>query len=225
MYNTIKGWLGEKATTFGLWVLLDKNIYRRVDNIIVPAHDGTTQIDHVLVSVYGIFVVETKNLQGWIFGSRDQSQWTQNIYGKKFRFQNPLLQNYRHTKCLSEYLRLDHDVFHSIVWFISECEFKTEMPENVLGSGFMGYLGKFTQPCLSPQQVTDIENTLLALKAGHSITKAEHLHSLEVRHDTGNACPRCGGQLVERTAKHGTSAGNRFLGCSGYPRCKYTRNI
>ena len=223
MLNIFKGWLGEKATTFGLWLSLDKSVYRRIDNIIVPASDGTTQIDHVIVSVYGIFVVETKNLKGWIFGSATQKQWTQCIFGKKFTFQNPLLQNYRHTKCLSEYLGLEHASLHSVVWFISECEFKTAMPDNVLNSGLKSYLHKFTELRLSPQQVAYVENALLALKTGRSITKAEHLHSLKVRHES-NDCPRCGGQLVERIAKRGVNQGNSFRGCSNYPRCKYTSN-
>ncbi len=63
-----KGWLGEKQTQFLLWLGLDKNIYRRCHDVIIPAKSGTTQIDHILVSVYGIFVVETKNMNGWIFG-------------------------------------------------------------------------------------------------------------------------------------------------------------
>jgi restriction system protein len=222
--NIFKGWLGEKTTTFGMWFFLDENIYHRIDNIIVPAHDGTTQIDHVLISVYGVFVIETKNLKGWIYGSANDRQWTQNLFGKKFHFQNPLHQNYRHTKCLSEYLGLDHNLFRSVVFFISECEFKTEMPDNVVNAHLGRYFKKFTQPCLTVEQVKDIGGKLLPLKAGHSITKAEHLHSLEVRHESMN-CPKCGGQLKERTAKHGANAGGRFFGCSNHPRCKYTRNI
>jgi hypothetical protein len=225
MFNIIKGWLGEKSLTLGMWVFLNENIYRRIDNIIVPASDGTTQIDHVLVSVYGIFVVETKNLQGWIFGSPDQREWTQVIYGKKYQFQNPLRQNYRHTKCLSEYLRLDHGIFRSVVMFMSECTFKTQMPDNVLNSGFRAYLGKFTHLCLTPEQVADVERTLRSLKDRNAISKAEHLHSLEVRHESDTGCPKCGSKLVERTAKRGANSGRRFIGCSNYPRCKYTRAI
>lgn len=45
-------------------------------------------------------------------------------------------------------------------------------------------------------------------------------------HDQNNlVCPKCGGELVVRTAKRGTNAGSQFYGCSNYPNCKYTRNI
>jgi hypothetical protein len=70
---------------------------------VLPSQGSTTQIDHVLVSVYGIFVIETKNMKGWIFGDERSAQWTQSIFGKKSRFQNPLRQNYRHVKALAEF--------------------------------------------------------------------------------------------------------------------------
>jgi len=39
--------------------------------------------------------------------------------------------------------------------------------------------------------------------------------------DLVNICPRCGNQLVERTAK---KSGRKFYGCSSYPRCKFTKD-
>lgn len=70
--NVVKGWFGEKITSAGIWALLDKDEYRRIDDLIVPSRNGTAQIDHVLVSVHGIFVIETKNMKGWIFGSPER---------------------------------------------------------------------------------------------------------------------------------------------------------
>jgi restriction system protein len=52
-------------------------------------------------------------------------------------------------------------------------------------------------------------------------THREHLASLADRHD-GDTCPKCGGHLVERQAKRGENAGSTFIGCSGYPICRYT---
>ena len=76
----LKGWIGELKTGFNLWAGLDKKLYRRFHDIIIPSSHGTTQIDHILVSPFGIFVVETKNYKGWIYGSEDQSTWIQVIY-------------------------------------------------------------------------------------------------------------------------------------------------
>jgi len=56
MRELMKGWLGEKTTAFGIWLKLDQRVFKRVHNIILPARNGTTQIDHVLISIYGLFV-------------------------------------------------------------------------------------------------------------------------------------------------------------------------
>ena len=74
-----KGWFGEAIVNLLALLLLDKNRYHRINNVTLPSENGTTQIDHIIVSVYGVFVVETKNMKGWIFGSADQSTWTQKI--------------------------------------------------------------------------------------------------------------------------------------------------
>lgn len=124
----VRGWLGETATAVGMRLGLNAKTYRPIDNVILPSRNDTTQIDHIVVSVSGIFVIETKNIKGWIFGSAENDTWTQVLVGKKYQFQNPLKQNYRHTRCLAEYLRLDHRVFHSVVWFIGDYTFKTRCP-------------------------------------------------------------------------------------------------
>jgi restriction system protein len=223
MLNSIKGWLGEKITTAGMWALLDKDTYHRFDDVIIPAPDGTTQIDHVLISEYGIFVIETKNIKGWIFGEPKNDKWTQVIYGKKQSFQNPIKQNFRHTKCLSEYLQLDHEICYPIVFFIGECEFKTEMPLNVLNHGLVSYIKRFTQACLTLEQVSQIKATLSKLKQDPSLNRETHLTSLRNRHESSTVCPRCGSQLVRRISKKGAFAGKPFWGCSSYPQCKFMK--
>lgn len=67
---------------------------------------GTTQIDHVIVSNFGIFCIETKSHSGWILGRKNDKYWTQSINYKKYRFYNPLRQNYGHVKSLEQILTL-----------------------------------------------------------------------------------------------------------------------
>lgn len=75
-------------------LFLDAKIYIDINDVTIQTPTGTTQIDHIIVSKFGIFVIETKNMSGWIFGSPDQAQWTQSLPGgNRFRFQNPLRQN------------------------------------------------------------------------------------------------------------------------------------
>jgi hypothetical protein len=102
-----KGWDGELTVKLMQWFYLDKKTYHVFNNVILPNFGGgTTQIDHIIVSVYGIFVVETKNMNGWIYGSEKDSKWTQVFFNKKYSFQNPLRQNYKHIKTISEILKI-----------------------------------------------------------------------------------------------------------------------
>lgn len=219
------GWLGEKVTQAGLWCHLDERVYRRFHDVIVPARSGTTQIDHVLVSVYGIFVIETKNYEGWIFGDEHSPQWTVSHFGTKFRFQNPLRQNYHHIQCLREYLQLDQSIFHSVVFFIGDGQLKTPLPKNVMTEGLSTYIRGFAVPCLGQEVATQVVSKLASLKADPTLTKASHLQSLSDRHSSTTICPRCGAGLVKRVARQGANAGKPFLGCRSFPSCKYTKAI
>jgi hypothetical protein len=217
------GWLGEKLVQFNFWLNLDEKIYRRFHNVIIPSANGTTQIDHILISTYGIFVIETKNFNGWIFGNEHDAQWTQSFPGgNKFRFQNPLHQNYRHTKCLSEFLGLPHEIFHPVVFFVGECEIKTQLPPSVMTHGAAVYIKSFTQVLLPP---ADVQNIVAKLRHAKS-TQSHffHLSSLAARHGSSTVCPKCGGELIERTAKQGQNAGKQFLGCSNFPSCRFVKD-
>ncbi|KFK48028.1 nuclease, partial [Vibrio vulnificus] len=105
--------------------------YTLVKDVTLPTEDGTTQIDHIVVSKFGVFVIETKNMKGWIFGSKEQKQWTQKIYRHSSKFQNPLHQNYKHVKTLESLLNIDSSKTHSVIVFIGDSTVKTDMPENV----------------------------------------------------------------------------------------------
>jgi restriction system protein len=107
--------------------------YHLLNNLTIPFQDGTTQIDHVLVSTKGIFVIETKNYSGWIFGNEKSKQWMQVIYRVKNRFQNPIHQNYRHVKVIEQLLDfLTKEQIHSIVVFTGSGQFKSQVPKGVV---------------------------------------------------------------------------------------------
>ena len=101
-----KGWFGEKRVSAEASRRLPPEQYRAFHNVTLPDGTGTTQVDHIYVSRFGVFVVETKNMAGWIFGDAKQRQWTQTIYRKKTRFQNPIHQNYKHLKTLEALLHV-----------------------------------------------------------------------------------------------------------------------
>ncbi|WP_218664906.1 nuclease-related domain-containing protein [Acinetobacter sp. Colony158] len=123
--------------------------YIMLNNCTIPdEQNGTTQIDHILISPYGVFIIETKNYTGWIFGSINQKQWTQKIYKKSYRFQNPIHQNFKHLKVLEQILEdvVAPEYLHSVIVFTSRSEFKTVMPEHVCrGKDWITHVKKFNQ--------------------------------------------------------------------------------
>ncbi len=221
-----KGFLGEFIVNISSKWLLDKNKYHLLKNVTLPTTDGTTQIDHIIVSIYGVFVVETKNMKGWIFGTENQRTWTQKIYKHSNKFQNPLHQNYKHVNTLEQLLGLKKNQIHSLVVFVGDCTFKTVMPENVTyGIGYAKYIKSKKQPVLTPKEVSEIINKIEKGRLRQSFnTNLVHVtHVKEIKNKKKNtiACPKCGSQMVQRTSKKG----NTFWGCSRFPKCRGTKNM
>ncbi|MDW1593719.1 MULTISPECIES: nuclease-related domain-containing protein [unclassified Vibrio] len=139
--------------------------YTLVKNVTLPTEDGTTQIDHIVVSKFGVFIVETKNMRGWIFGSKSQRQWTQKIYRHTSKFQNPLHQNYKHIKTLESLLGIDSSKLHSVIVFIGDNTFKTDMPDNVTyARGCLNYIQRFSQPVFSETEYNQIIEAINEIK-------------------------------------------------------------
>jgi hypothetical protein len=132
--RSFKGWLGEFRVKQTVSTQLDKDDYRQFHDVTLPTADGTTQIDHIIISKFGIFVIETKNMGGWIFGNPNHPKWTQTFGKSKKSFQNPLRQNYKHIKELESLLQIGEDKLFSVVVFTGDAEFKTDMPDNVIRS-------------------------------------------------------------------------------------------
>src|ERR1035441_2765606 len=88
-----------------------------LNNVTLPTERGTTQIDHILVTENGLFIIETKHYRGWILGRPSDDYWTQVIYQTKNRFRNPLKQNYGHVKSVQSLFKLPESAFISVVVF------------------------------------------------------------------------------------------------------------
>ncbi len=179
-----KGWDGELTIKLGQWLFLDKKTYHVFNNVFLPMFGGgSTQIDHIIVSVYGIFVVETKNYNGWIYGKENEPKWTQVFFNKKYSFQNPLRQNYKHIKTISEILKIPENKFHSIIFFLGDCDLKTNMPENVLLEGYTKYIKSKTEEILTDPEVTSITEGIKAYRLpSNFITKNKHIQYIKSRH-------------------------------------------
>ena len=219
-----KGITGEFMVNILARMFLDKHVYYLIKNVTLPTENGTTQIDHIIVSKYGVFVVETKNMKGWIFGDPNQKTWTQKIYKHTTTFQNPLHQNYKHVKTLEFLLGLNDQQVHSLVVFVGDSTFKTEMPENVTyGRGYVRFIKSKRQSVLSEADVDAILSKISAGMLTRSFKTnrehAKHVNQIVSEKKKDRTCPKCGSPMVLREAKNGQNAGKQFWGCSRFPQC------
>ena len=119
-YLTDTGCFGEALIFFELEKI---STYSKImTNLYIPTEDGTTEIDLLYIAPSGVYVIESKNYSGWIFGDEKSKNWTAVLYKTKNRFLNPIWQNKKHIKYLSKILT---DIqLHSLIVFSERCEFK-----------------------------------------------------------------------------------------------------
>jgi restriction system protein len=129
--------------------------YHLLNNITLPFDGGTTQIDHVLVSTSGIFVIESKHFRGWIFADASSPTWIQVICKHKYIFQNPLRQNYKHIQAIQQLLPfIPCKHIHSLVAFTGDATFKTKRPKGVFDvTGLVQHIGQFTSEILTENRL------------------------------------------------------------------------
>ena len=95
-------------------------------NVYIPAEIGeTTEIDLIYITQKGLFVIESKNFSGWIFGRESDRYWTQSLPDKsKHRFYNPIWQNRGHIKWLKAFLQNEALPCFSMIVFSERCSLK-----------------------------------------------------------------------------------------------------
>lgn len=220
----IIGYLGEKKVVFVLSLLGRK--YKVFNDVFIPTANGTTQIDHIVVSPYGIFVIETKNYKGWITGGENSYKWVKNVYGKKYEFPNPIIQNRGHVAALKKLLRVyGSDVFVSVVVFAMRCKLKTKIPRecNVIRLWrLLPRILEYKNAVFSNGEIADICSVIeqgnirdKKIRKGHVryVKRQEERAKKLIRN---GCCPVCGAPLVLRNGRYGA-----FYGCSNYPYCTY----
>ena len=195
---------------------------------MINGDSGSSQIDHVVLSIYGIFVIETKNYSGWIYGYDNSESWTKNVYGNKYSFYNPVKQNYGHIKAIKRYLNINSDVsVIGIVAFSDRAVLKIHSEKNVLNFSYLlDFIRRYNIQCYDFSELQSFADKLNRAANYSKEEKKEHVKEIKDKISSAksninaNICPRCGGQLVERNGKYGT-----FLGCKNYPRCKFTKKL
>ncbi len=241
---SLKGKIGERKVNNELANLPEE--YEVLENVTLRTARGTTQIDHIVVSKYAIFAIETKNYRGQIYGSDYMDQWKQIIradvrfkrrtgrsrtytYITKNTFYNPVKQARGHVialqKFLTDYPKLP---IVPIVVFTGNVNIETISTKGCVlyQCELCDEIAKYHNVWLTAGQVEDICEALRVGNISDILPNREHVRNIrqsirEKRNAaTSRHCPRCGGILYKKYGTHGT-----FLGCGNFPRCSYAENI
>ena len=212
--------------------------YIVLNDIMLPTQYGTTQIDHIVISPYGIFVIETKNFKGWIFGHENSEEWTQSLLGKKHfwgwsseqhKFRNPIRQNQTHTRAIKRTISNIGDFkIIPIVVFLDKASLSITAPNyHVINwRELRSTIKRFRVQCIETRDVKAISNKLLSTNIVDKEARKSHtghVQNIQINKQKkidNRICPQCHSPLVERKGKYG-----RFLGCSNYPKCKFTAKL
>ena len=225
MASAIREFLRWLRLVLSGWGAASAPHYHHFRKIILPTSRGSCEIDHLIVSPFGLFVIENKDRSGWIFGEESKRNWTAVHFKNKYTFQNPLHQNYGHVKALEELLGIDASKLHAAVVFRGSFQFKTPMPHNVFLHSCASWVGRKREVLLEDAEVDRVLDVLEHSRKTGFFAAYDHAASVRRKYRGTTPCPKCSGVLVARVAKKGPMPGSRFLGCSNYPACKYVRNL
>jgi hypothetical protein len=132
---------------------LQRNRYTVFDRVLLPTGGGTIEVDHVVVSKLGIFVIESHYARGWVSGSEVQDRWKQQSLLGLSRFDNPVHRNRLQVEALQRCTGFPAAAFHPLVVLVGHRGFKQSPPPNVLPAGaLLPWIRKQTQQVLSPEQ-------------------------------------------------------------------------
>lgn len=239
-----------------IWIFSPRNVGRRGENrvsrklsrlsgeyvilndVLLPTDYGTTQVDHIVVSPYGIFVIETKNYKGWIFGHENSEEWKQSLLGRKtffgwssvqYKFRNPVRQNIAHVLAIKSLLmEIGNFQIIPIVVFSNNAELNVKTPNNIVINWYylLSVIKSYRAVCITPEDVSKIVSRISSLNITDKGCRKNHISNIQSLQQKKNMyvangrCPKCGGYLVQKKGQYGM-----FLGCSNYPRCRYTHNL
>lgn len=223
-YPKFRGYMGE------FWVKMElgklpKNEYMVINDIMIKNNYGTHQIDHLIISKYGIFVIEMKNYYGMITGEDYKDKWIQHLGRNKYYFKNPINQNYGHVKVLEELLNMKGNLFIPIVCFSNNARLKIKSNNIVVQLDNLIYVIKRFRKPLIDKDINEIAKIINDKNIVDKTKRKKHVSDIKNKIKEENnklenmVCPKCGNELVLRNGKYGT-----FIACSNYPKCKYTNN-
>ena len=191
---------------------------------MVEVDGKTCQIDHIVISKYGIYVIETKGYYGLITGNQYKDNWTQIVKKKKINYiSNPIRQNYFHIKTLEKLLNIEYQKFISIICFLKTAELRisTNDANIVFDSDLINFILNNKEIILEVN-VENIYEKIIKLNINDKKKRRQHNSIINEKKEQknelikNNICPKCGGNIIDKKGRYGY-----FKGCSNYPKCKF----
>ena len=213
----IKGYIGEYKVSKVL-NRLNKKRYFIFNDIKIMINGSISQIDHVVISTYGIFVIETKNYKGVIKGNESSKEWKQVLNKETRTFYNPILQNQGHVYALQYLFKGIQDLpFHSIIVFTDKAELKTKTTTEVIyPKELVSLIKKFKSGKIDDSVVKEL---VYRISNNGKSNYKQAIYSKTKSSLLKENCPMCGNSLINRVGKFG-----KFIGCTNYPTCNFTKN-
>lgn len=233
-----KGKRGEMSVHNILSRLSDE--YTIAEDVVLKTTKGTTQIDHIVISRYGVFTIETKNYSGEIYGDDNRQEWTQIIvtevrYKRKWYktythvtknyFYNPVKQSLSHVYAIKGVLHEWPNLkIIPIVVFTGNAILKVNSQYPVVYEDeLLETIQNFSTQRLADEEVRRIVRCLKGNNIREFVDDMTHVRNVQTAKQVVNnkiylgICPKCGSSLVRREGRYGS-----FYGCSNYPKCKFT---
>lgn len=222
---------GEKYVADLLSVLLNWE-YRVINDILVKNGEQMAQIDHIIVSIHGIFIIETKDFRGTIHGNDINPYWTQKLGRQTYEFLNPIHQNNGHVKAVKQILGdYPNAPIYSFIVFTPRCQLniQNQQPSQstvLYSTNLINTLGIYKNVCIITDTLNEICHRIEAADIGTEENRRIHIEMIKDKIQTrdekiaNDICPNCGNKLVTRNGDQ-----NTFKACSNYPYCKFTCNI
>lgn len=222
-YPKFSGFMGE------FWVKLElrklpKDKYIVFNDIMIEDEKGTHQIDHLVLSKFGIFVIEMKNYYGLIKGKEFDNKWCQYLGKHKSYFLNPIHQNYGHIKSLSNLFKLEDKYFISVICFSNQAKVDVKSNNIVTQVDYLkDEILKYNEVLIN-DDIKKLSNIVIYSNIEDKKLRSQHIKNIRFKINNDKnlednmICPKCGNQLIERKGKYG-----EFVGCSNYPKCRYIK--
>lgn len=225
--SKVKGYVGEKLVAKKL-SKLNKRKYKIINNLLLKTLKGTAQIDHIVISQYGIFVIETKNYKGIITGNEYDDNWNQILFNNKEVLRNPIKQNNGHIKALKDVIpALRYKKINSIILFTKRSNLKVNTETTVIYYNKVNKVIKRSKKKeFTKEEVDYIYKKLNELNIDSFKQRVVHVKNVKRNIKEAekklrkNKCPRCGGKLKKKKGKYG-----KFKRCKNYPECTFRINI